>query len=302
MNTIERATGRWREILPQLGISPRFLVNRHGPCPLCGGKDRFRWDDRDGTGSFYCNQCGPGPGLNLVRKLNSWDYATACRAVDEIIGQGPASPRRDPPSSPGAGRRLGLEKMLAEARDQDLVGRYLAGRGLSTVLSVLRGHHRLAYMDGERFIGHYPAMVAPVLGADGSLQSVHRTYLADVPTRKKLMPPVETVQGAAVRLFEATQVLGIAEGVETAIAAYELFGLPTWAVISTAGMESFGPPDGVQRLTVFADHDANFAGQKAAFNLAHRLHRDRLTAVDVKIPPMPDTDWLDVLIDRRAAA
>jgi hypothetical protein len=60
MGTVERATGRWREILPQLGVDPWFLVNKQGPCPVCGGKDRFRWDDRDGTGSYFCNQCGPG--------------------------------------------------------------------------------------------------------------------------------------------------------------------------------------------------------------------------------------------------
>ena len=38
LNTVERARGRWREILPRLGIDARFLVNRHGPCPLCGGR------------------------------------------------------------------------------------------------------------------------------------------------------------------------------------------------------------------------------------------------------------------------
>ena len=40
------AKGRWKEILPALGIDPKFLQNRHGPCPICGGDDRFRWDDR----------------------------------------------------------------------------------------------------------------------------------------------------------------------------------------------------------------------------------------------------------------
>jgi putative DNA primase/helicase len=53
MNTVDRARGRWREILPQLGIDPRFLSNKQGPCPMCGGKTRFRFDDRDGSGSYY---------------------------------------------------------------------------------------------------------------------------------------------------------------------------------------------------------------------------------------------------------
>lgn len=61
-------------------------------------------------------------------------------------------------------------------------------------------------------------------------------------------------------------------------------------------MESFTPPAGVRRLTIFADHDTDFAGQLSAFTLAHRLNRiDPGLAVEVKIPPVPDSDWLDVL-------
>ena len=302
MRTVDRAKGRWREILPQLGISTSFLINRHGPCPICGGKDRFRFDDRDGTGSYYCNGCGPGVGLLLVRKANGWDYATACREVDNIIGRDPPPPRPATPPKPKVGRRDYLEQLLGEANERSIVERYLAHRGLSTFPPVLRGHPRLTYAESDRFIGRFPAMVAPVVGPDGGLQSVHRTYLGDVPTRKKLMTPVETVQGAAARLFDHQDVLGIAEGIETAIAAHELFGLPTWAVISTAGMEAFRPPEGVLQLVIFGDHDRNFAGQKAAFNLAHRLYRDLKLEIEVKIPPAPDTDWLDVLNDRRAAA
>jgi hypothetical protein len=61
-------------------------------------------------------------------------------------------------------------------------------------------------------------------------------------------------------------------------------------------MESFAPPAGVRRLTMFADHDTNFAGQLAAFKLAHSLRRlDPDLAIEVKIPPKPESDWLDVL-------
>src|SRR5690348_13963485 len=56
--TVDRARGRWREILPCLGVETRYLTNKHGPCPLCGGKDRFRFDDKNGDGTYYCNQCG----------------------------------------------------------------------------------------------------------------------------------------------------------------------------------------------------------------------------------------------------
>jgi putative DNA primase/helicase len=295
--TVERATGRWREILPQLGVDPRFLTNRHGPCPICGGKDRFRWDDRDGTGSYFCNQCGPGPGLLLIRKLHGWDHVTACRAVDQIIRRDPLPARPAPASRSTGGQLPRLEHVLSAACTPELVEQYLRGRGLSVVPAMLRGHARLAYHHDGEFTGMCPAMVAPVLGPDGRLQSVHRTYLANVPGKnKKLMPAVETVRGGAVRRFEPTDDLGIAEGIETAIAAHELFGLPTWATISSTVMESFVPPAGVRRLTIFADHDTNFAGQLAAFTLARHLHNvHRGLVIEVKIPPVPGSDWLDVL-------
>jgi putative DNA primase/helicase len=43
MNTVERARGRWREILPLLGVETLFLNNKHGPCPICRGKDHAGW-------------------------------------------------------------------------------------------------------------------------------------------------------------------------------------------------------------------------------------------------------------------
>ena len=295
MNTVERAHGQWTEILPRLGIEPRFLVNRHGPCPLCGGKDRFRFDDKDGSGSYYCNGCGAGVGIIMLRKLHNWDHATACREVDKIIGSEPIAPRAaTAPTDSRDGRLARIELVIAEATDPGVVNGYLLARGLNVVPDVLRGHRALAYHDADgRFVGRFPAMVASVIGPDGTLQAVHRTYLADLPTRKKIMPPVDTIRSGAVRLFTVVDRVGIAEGIETAIACTEYFDVPTWAAISAGGMESFEPPAGVKRMCIFGDNDRNFAGQKAAFVLAHRLVRD--LEVEVSIPPEPGADWLDVL-------
>ena len=295
-DTVERARHRWREILPQLGIETRFLTNRHGPCPLCKGKDRFRFDDRDGTGSYYCNQCGAGSGVILIRKLRGWDHRTACDAIDEIIGMDAPKlqPRAEPRPDDGAARLVAIQRVIDESRSPHIVTRYLARRGLSVTSPVLLGHSALLYFRDGNLIGRYPAIVAPILGPDGALQSVHRIYDAEIEPPKTTMPPVTTITGGAVRLFEPDEEFGVAEGVENAIAAFELFHVPTWAALVANNLEAFVPPPGIMRLHIFADADANYVGQDAAFALAKRLSRTGLV-VQVHLPPELETDWLDVL-------
>jgi putative DNA primase/helicase len=56
---IEAARGRWPDLLSAIaGLSADQLTDEHQPCPLCSGTDRYRFDDLDGSGSWFCNQCG----------------------------------------------------------------------------------------------------------------------------------------------------------------------------------------------------------------------------------------------------
>src|SRR6185295_6409274 len=99
-DTIARARGHWPQILRAIGVEQQFLSNKHGPCPLCGGKDRYRFDNRNNDGSYYCSQCGAGVGILLVRKMLKVDHATACRRVDEILGDSPNKIEDDEDAEP----------------------------------------------------------------------------------------------------------------------------------------------------------------------------------------------------------
>jgi putative DNA primase/helicase len=82
MTIAELTNGRWPDLLVQLaGLTSDQLTDKHQPCPLCGGKDRYRFDDQDGTGSWYCNQCGGkdqsgggGTGMDMLMRRNGWAY------------------------------------------------------------------------------------------------------------------------------------------------------------------------------------------------------------------------------------
>lgn len=295
-DTVERARGRWRDILPRLGIETRFLTNRHGPCPLCGGKDRYRFDDKDGTGSYYCGQCGAGVGMILLRKLHGWDHRTACDEVDKIIGNAGPLPAPPPAADDHHDRLAKIERTLDEATEPGVVERYLRGRGLSVIPPILQGHRALPYFDGDGvFIGRYPAVIVPIAAPDGRLVSVQRVFTdRSLAERKKMMPPAGTVKGGAARLFEPADEIGVGEGVETCIAAHELFGMPVWAALTEGGVQAFQPPPGVRRVIIYGDNDANFVGQMAAYALAKRLSLAGLTA-EVVLPPDAGTDWLDAL-------
>jgi putative DNA primase/helicase len=300
MPTPERARGHWREILPLLGVDERFLTGRHGPCPMCGGKDRFRFTDKDRDGWFICNQCGPGSGILLLRRLHSWGHAEACRQVDEVLGAEATGPTIVKASRSEAAKLAAIRKLLAGANAAGVVTSYIQSRGIAVSSSVLVGHPACAYFDERRrLVGSFPAVVAPVLAPDGKLVCAHRIYVADLQPRKKNTEVAGTLKGAAVRLHEVEDDMGIGEGIETCLAAYQLFGIPTWAALTAYGIETFEPPTGLQRLHIFGDNDTNFTGQRAAYVLANRL--GRTVDILVNIPPEPDTDWNDILNQRASA-
>ena len=77
------AVGKWQSIFSSLSIE--VGNGKHCPCPVCGGKDRFRFDNKDGRGTYICNQCGSGDGLNLIKNYYHCDAKEASNKVAECL-------------------------------------------------------------------------------------------------------------------------------------------------------------------------------------------------------------------------
>lgn len=189
----------------------------------------------------------------------------------------------------------------------DPVTLYIKGRGFGGVWPLpacLRLHRALPYWhDGEK-LGIHPAMVAPIVAPDGRTVALHRTYLtadgrkADVPTVRKLTHAAGPLAGACIPLFApARGVLGIAEGIETALAAWLASCLPTVAAYSAGNLAAWQWPASAQRIVIFADNDK--AGREAAGTLRARAIRAGLGA-DVMTPTDEGADWCDVWAQRGA--
>jgi hypothetical protein len=104
--------------------------------------------------------------------------------------------------------------------------------------------------------------------------------------------------GAVIKLSvddEVTLGLGLAEGVETALTLMRKGWCPVWVTAGAPGMEKFPVLSGIEALTVFADNDANGAGQKAAAKTIDRWRRAGCNARGV-MPRTIGQDWNDVVM------
>ena len=304
------APGHWREILTAAGLSDGYLSGRHGPCPLCGGKDRFRFADQ-GSGKFFCGPCGHGDGWTLLMGILRCDFHGASQFVQRLLGDGSYDPRpmqarvaaatrNEPSTAQIAAKARELWASATPVAKGGAVDRYLRARipALAGVPDSLRERvldYWEAGPDGDRptRIGTFPAMLAAIVDPQGALVNIHRTYLTEDGAKAAVSSPRKRLAGAsgshgAVRLADADDVLGVAEGIETALSAMALFNVPVWAALDTAGMKNFVVPTHVRRVRIFADHDGRKLragrnalidpGLSAARALADRLRGQRLRA------------------------
>lgn len=297
MNTVEAATGKWVGILSGFGIAPKYLRNKHTECPLCGGKDRYRFDDKNGQGSWICNACGAGYGMDLLMRVTGWDFKHAAKEVDKVVANVKAVVDKVKPDPVKYLRKI--QEQATNKLDGTPVEKYLKSRGINFLPKNIQYIESLKYYDDGKLIGSCPAMLCKFDGVDGKPLTFHATYLtqdgekASLPAVRKFMPAKSELCGGAIR-FGNSEELHIAEGVESALSVMQLYNVVCWAVGNATLMEKFEVPVGVKKLIICADNDANYTGQKSAYNLAHKLSLKGVQ-VSVLVPDVIGSDFNDLV-------
>ena len=146
----------------------------------------------------------------------------------------------------------------------------------------LRFHPALFYRDGAG-VRRLPALVAAVIGVDGNIAGVHRTWLDPLLAAKapvaRPRKALGHVYGRAVHFgepFAGTLLVG--EGIETVLSLVTAFpDTIAAAALSAGSLGAFTPPPGVSRLMIARDNDPE--GERAAHRLQRRCHEHGVAAV-----------------------
>jgi hypothetical protein len=283
--------GRGRPSLEEEG---RALVERlGGRWSVHGGMCRCPAHE-DRTPSLSVR---PGRTRLLLHCFAGCEASAVLRALESqrLIDPGPgATVEAVRPDENGA-RAAVARRIWSEARA--IAGtpaeHYLLQRSLRTDSPQLRYHPRTPF--GPRTSTQFrPALIAAVRGEAG-LVAIHRTFighvgdgLAGLPGPRRGLGPFG---GGAVRLGGTGWRLGLAEGIETALSATALFGVPCWAALGTERFRHLVLPSGTEELLLFLDNDA---GGRRAEALAREAFA-HIGRIEAHYPPRGGEDWNDVL-------
>jgi putative DNA primase/helicase len=178
-----------------------------------------------------------------------------------------------------------------------LAEQYLRGRGITIPLPPSLRYHRSLRHKATGL--QLPALVAGISGPDRYIAAVQRTFLrADGGGKAQVSEPKMTLGSmgrGAVRLAAAGDVLGIAEGIETALSAMQIFGLPVWASLGAERLGKLELPPQVRRVVVFGD-----IGSEANAYRARDTYRREGREAGVRFPTI-GKDFNDQLTAGRAA-
>ncbi|QHJ80192.1 MAG: hypothetical protein [Bacteriophage sp.] len=89
---LQAMLGKWPAALSELCGWGREAFNerKHTSCPICGGRDRFRWGHKKPKqreeGFAWCNQCGSHDGIYWFTKARHQSFGEAVNDLGEWLG------------------------------------------------------------------------------------------------------------------------------------------------------------------------------------------------------------------------
>ena len=314
------------------GIRLRGKSERVGPCPLCGGTDRFSINTRKQV--FNCRGFGGGDVIAMVQHLDGCSFAEAVRTLAGIVPDRPA-PMVDPVKMAevrARAERDEIDRLTDEAqRFMRAMEIWSEATSIETAPAevYLRSHRRLELPDGVSgkvfrfhpacpFGGtHHPALVALVRSIiTDEPQAIIRTALnpdgttvkIDSKTVRKALGPIG---GGAVKftdMGEVTTCLGVGEGIETVLSmrgTREFGRSPVWSLISDSGVRNLPVLAGIECLWIAVDNDRpDLRGRQAGIEAALECSR-RWTAAGREVyrivPNRVGRDLNDVMRNRAAS-
>lgn len=284
--------GAWRQTLENYGChlpSGRY----HGPCPVCGGKDRFRFDDKEGRGTWFCSQCDPQSGGGLLL-LSRFLGKPTIEVANELLGN---TPERS---------RAPVYRSFVSDDQIRKVNHEQARKGAEALLasSELRPH---PYMSDRGLDGQWLVNGEPIMGRDRSV--IHPGELLLVPAYKaegdgSLLVNVQKIKankekrplfggdmaGVYHKLDGHQKLIAITEGYATGVTVNQVTGALTYCAFNTGNLAAVaawasGQHPGVP-VVLFADNDEHGAGLRYAKDAAAPL------SATVALPPELG-DWDD---------
>ncbi|MBZ7620001.1 DNA primase [Klebsiella michiganensis] len=290
-DTVKQACGHWPRILPALGM--KVIKNRHQACPVCGGADRFRFDDKEGRGTWFCNQCGAGDGLKLVEKVFGVSASEAAGKVNAVTGHlPPVAPEVMAAADAGteAERKaaVALAVRLLEKTRPATGNAYLTRKGFAgrECLTLTASHKTggVAYRAGDVVVPLYDET-----GALVNLQFINAEGLKRTLKGGQVKGACHLIDGQK----QAGKRLWIAEGYATALTVHHLTGETVMVALSSVNLLSLASlarqKHPACQIILAADRDLNGTGQTKAAAAAAACEGV------VALPPVFG-DWNDAMM------
>jgi hypothetical protein len=253
-----------------------------GPCPKCGGTDRFAINTARGL--WNCRECAKGgrDAVGLVMHLEGVGFIDAVRL---LMGKARAERPGGAPNSSTLTRSddalrtrnaLDLWNSSISVRKSDLAMAYWASRGLEepddAACESLRFHPNCPFGqadEGEILTPRRPCILALFRNiVTDAPQAIHRIGLRPDGTKIDRMM-LGTTAGAAVKLDPAATGLVIGEGIETVLAARQMGLRPAWAVGSAGSIAALPVLPSVATITLLEEIDGG-ASRRAVVTCGRR--------------------------------